>query len=88
MRSNDLICSSRAHPLVVIVPMTHDTSIVQETDCLVEKTTANGLRSDSLAQLHLIQPLLKKEVLNRIGTLDNADWEKILEKLVWMTDRA
>jgi mRNA-degrading endonuclease toxin of MazEF toxin-antitoxin module len=86
--SNESICASKAHPIVVVAPMTHDVSIRLETDVLVTRHRENGLLSDSLVQLHLIQPLLKTDVVSREGTLSAADWDLVLETLVWMTDRA
>jgi mRNA-degrading endonuclease toxin of MazEF toxin-antitoxin module len=86
--SNDQICASSGHPLIVVVPMTHSTDTQSETDVLISRTRSNGLETDSLAQLHLIQPLLKTDVIDKRGVLSNEDWESLIERLVWMTDRA
>lgn len=86
--SNDVICASKHHPLIVIVPMTHNVEVKSETDVLIDPDNENGLLHKSHAQLHLIQPVLKSEVLEKMGVLRNRDWEKILETFVWMTDRA
>lgn len=68
--------------------MTHKTETVTDTDVRIARSRRNGLEVDSLAQLHLIQPLLKGDVMEKLGILDNNDWEAIIERLVWMTDRA
>lgn len=68
--------------------MTHSTDTQSETDVLISRTRSNGLETDSLAQLHLIQPLLKTDVIDKRGVLSNEDWESLIERLVWMTDRA
>jgi mRNA-degrading endonuclease toxin of MazEF toxin-antitoxin module len=86
--SNDQLCTCKHTPLIVIVPMTHKTDIRSETDVLVRKTAENGLDCDSLVQLHLIQPLLKTEVVTKKGVLGATDWDNVIERLVWMTDRA
>ena len=68
--------------------MTHRLDLRLLTDVEVKKTTENGLESDSLVQLHLIQPLLKTDVVKKIGVLGAKDWDVVLQTLVWMTDRA
>lgn len=86
--SNDTICALSSDPLIVVVPMTHRTDVQLQTDVVIKRSAENGLDSDSLAELHLIQPLLKDDVLKRVGMLSAKDWDNILERFVWMTDRA
>lgn len=86
--SNDTICASDADPLIVVIPMTHQVDIRLQTDVLIERTAENGLLTDSLAQLHLIQPLLKSDVTEKLGVLGASEWDEVIERLVWMTDRA
>ena len=86
--SNDQICSSPHEPVVVVVPLTHSNNIQQACDVLIQRSRENGLTSDSLAQLWLIQPILKKNINDKIGMLNAHDWDNLLEHFVWMTDRA
>ena len=67
--------------------MTHSTDIVDATDVLIKRTGENGLESDSLAQLALIQPIMKSHVIRKTGVLGANDWDALIERLVWMTDR-
>lgn len=85
--SNDYICQDRHTPLIVIVPMTHNTSIRNKTDVLIERAPENGLTSDSLAQLALIQPVIKSSVNTKLGMLSDEDYESLLIALVAMTSR-
>ncbi len=85
--SNDTLCASASDPLIVIVPMTHRIDVQLKTDVVIRRTAENGLDSDSLAQLHLIQPLLKGEVLSRVGMLSPNDWDNLLAQFIWMTNR-
>jgi hypothetical protein len=85
--SNAKLCLERASPLLVFVPMTHSTEIIASTDLLIAKTTENGLESDSLAQLALIQPIMKTSIIGKMGVLGASDWDALIERLVWMADR-
>lgn len=73
--------------MIVIVPMTHRLTPKNKTDALIKRAPENGLKSDSLAQLLLIQPLLKSDVIEKVGKLSDADYESILEHFVLMSAR-
>lgn len=85
--SNHRLCASRNDVLIVIAPMTHRLDIRLETDVFVERTAENGLESDSLVQMHLIQPVLKSEVQRRVGILGAKEWDDVIQRLFWMTNR-
>lgn len=85
--SNHQLCVSRSDVLAVIAPMTHRTDIRLQTDVFVEKTAENGLESDSLVQLHLIQPILKSEIQKKVGLFGAKEWDEVIERLFWMTNR-
>jgi hypothetical protein len=42
---------------------------------------------DSLAQLHLIQPIMKTKIIQKLGVLDAHDWDELTQRLFWVTDR-
>jgi mRNA interferase MazF len=86
--SNDRLCASKDIPLIVIAPMTHRLDIRSMTDVEVKKNAENGLETDSLVQLQLIQPLMKTDIVGKVGMLGARDWDGVLRRLVWMTDRA
>ena len=73
--------------MIVIVPMTHRLSPKSETDVLIRRAPGNGLLLDTLAQLMLIQPLLKSDVQERLGILSYADYELLLEHFVLLSAR-
>jgi mRNA-degrading endonuclease toxin of MazEF toxin-antitoxin module len=85
--SNDHLCRANDTSLIVIVPMTHNTHIKSETDLFIQKAPENGLETDSLAQLALIQPLVKSEILSKVGTLSDDDYESMLVTFIAMTAR-
>jgi PemK-like, MazF-like toxin of type II toxin-antitoxin system len=81
------LCSDAGEPLIVVVPMTHRLTPKGRTDVLIGRAPENGLLHDSLAQVILIQPLLKSDVHEKLGVLSDADYESILEHFVLMSAR-
>ncbi len=47
---------------------------------------AGGLREDSVAQVHLIQPVDRDWLLRRLGRLDDERLSTILQALAWAVD--
>lgn len=85
--SNHDQCNDHDVPIVVFIPMTSRIDIQNQTDVLIRIAPENGLEQDSLAQLALIQPVAKDEVQAKLGVLSDADFETLLERLVWLFAR-
>lgn len=84
--SNNLICEKAK--VILVAPMTHDTSIKSMAQLEIEATTGNGLDMKSRVILDQIQPILKSEILEKKGRLSDSEWENLMTKIVWNFDRA
>lgn len=84
--SNDLLCEQS--PIILIAPMTHDTSIKRVSQEEIRPTAQNGLPLPSLVILEQIQPIEKASILQKIGKLSTDEWERVMAKILWNMDRA
>lgn len=84
--SNDLICQKS--DIILIAPMTSDTSFKSMAQIEFEASSWNGLEVKSRVLLDQIQPMKKSSILQKMGTLSWTEWEQVMGKIVWNFDRA
>jgi mRNA-degrading endonuclease toxin of MazEF toxin-antitoxin module len=85
--SNARICADNSVGIVVAVPMTHDIMTREATEVVIRRSAENGLECDSSAMLHLIQPVLKTNIKQKVGMLNAAEWDALVSALAWMVER-
>jgi mRNA-degrading endonuclease toxin of MazEF toxin-antitoxin module len=84
--SNKEICSSEKSPVVLMAPLSKNVHVRAESDLWVGKTDKNGFVWDSRAALSHVQPILKQEIEEHLGTLSEADLVDVKAKLVFIFD--
>ena len=84
---NQKLCDSYNCPCVLVAPLSTSLHIKAESDLIIQKTAENKLRSDSRAMLSYVQPVLKSDLKKHIGTLDDQQWDELMEQIVWNFDR-
>ncbi len=85
--SNNLFCEDPFYPIVSIAPTTHRVDIKDASDFPIQPNENNGLRSESLVLLGHIQPVRKRSLFRKLGSLTPAEWEAMTLHLVWAFDR-
>jgi mRNA-degrading endonuclease toxin of MazEF toxin-antitoxin module len=70
----------------LVAPFSTDTAIKSAGDLFIRKTDENGLIFNSRLVLTHVQPLLKEELEERLGTLSQIDLDKVKSELVWIFD--
>lgn len=85
--SNARICADKSVGIVVAVPMTHEVATRDATEVLIERSSENGIECDGSAMLHMIQPVLKTNIKQKMGVLNAADWDALIAGLAWMVER-
>ncbi|HLW52946.1 MAG TPA: type II toxin-antitoxin system PemK/MazF family toxin [Candidatus Angelobacter sp.] len=84
--SNERVCNSLTCPCVTVVPMSHNTDINAETDIVVKSNSVNKLDSSSRLLFGYMQPVLKSDLEKQIGLMDDEQWERVMEQVVWNFD--
>ena len=84
--SNQTICNSIACPVVTIVPLSSKLTPRAETDQIIPHSAKNGLHYDSRIMWGYMQPVVKDEFERQIGEIEQADWDRVMAKIVWNLD--
>jgi hypothetical protein len=84
--SNQTVCNSIACPVVTIVPLSSKHAPRAETDQIIQHSAKNGLHYDSRIMFGYMQPVVKDEFERQIGEIEQADWDRIMAKIVWNLD--
>jgi mRNA-degrading endonuclease toxin of MazEF toxin-antitoxin module len=84
--SSDILCEKS--PITAILPLSHQVGLKSFADVYISRTKENGLERDSYAVMEQIQPIRRRDILERKGKLSLNDWEEILRKMVENFDRA
>lgn len=86
--TNNRLCAERTHRVVTIAPCSHEIKIYTDADIILRKTPGNGLVVDSRIVLSHIQTIPKDALIARTGRVSDSEWEEIMERIVWIFDRA
>jgi mRNA-degrading endonuclease toxin of MazEF toxin-antitoxin module len=86
--TNKVLCSDTKWPIVLIVPLSHKIAPLAQTDLLIDSTDKNGLAVKSRLILSHIQPILKKDLKEKVGEIDITKWDQVIRRVFWHIDRA
>src|ERR1700674_486427 len=84
--TNSHLSGRVTYPLVSIAPTSSQLHLKDEADFPLSATKENGLHKDCLVMLGHIQPVRKKDLFRKIGTLSGKDWDDLCAHLLWYFD--
>lgn len=79
--SEQPVCHSDAWPIVSCCPLSSSTKYDTEYDVVIPKGIVTGENKDTIARVHMIQPIEKAHLNNRVNTLDVALFDQIVANL-------
>jgi hypothetical protein len=82
--SNERVCRDKIEPVIIVAPLSHLTELKTSCDLFIKTDSENKLPCNSRLILSHIQPILKIDLLDRLGSMNAHDFERIKAQLVWM----
>jgi mRNA-degrading endonuclease toxin of MazEF toxin-antitoxin module len=84
--TNSHLSQRVTYPIVSIAPTTSQLHLKDEADFPLSASHENGLHKDCLVMLGHIQPVRKRDLFRKIGTLSSNDWDKLCAHVLWYFD--
>ena len=85
--SNRSMCADPTFPIVSIAPLTHRVDLKDSCDFPLNPSDQNRLRKVSLVMLGHIQPITKQDLIKKIGSLSEDEWNDMVAHILSNIDR-
>jgi hypothetical protein len=82
--SNERVCRDKIEPVLLVAPFSHLTELKTSGDLYIKQDSINNLPSNSRLILSHIQPVLKIDLGDHLGSMSVSEFERIRGQLVWM----
>lgn len=79
--SEQQVCHSSAWPIVSCCPLSSSTKYDTEYDVIIPKGIVTGEDKETYARVHMIQPIEKHHLSNRVSTLPINLFDEIVANL-------
>jgi len=82
--SNARICTDRIEPVVLVAPLSHLTELKTACDLFIKADDLNRLACNSRLILGHAQPVLKSDLLGKVGSFSSGDFDRVKAHMIWM----